>query len=157
MQIDTPDDSPPPEPPSDEPRTYTVALPDVPYITIAPHPKDIDTFGKIILLSGGGISLRSADEESTSSNPCIAELANAARPWAPWVSLPDFEYAETAVKGVLSEEIINDQLRGFTGPWSGFNSRITLRTYREYRRVLESARLMGNTVCMSRSHCGSLN
>ncbi|KAJ7876754.1 hypothetical protein B0H14DRAFT_3436501 [Mycena olivaceomarginata] len=54
MQIDTPDDSPPPEPPSDEPRTYTVALPDAPYITIAPHPKDIDTFGKIILLSGGG-------------------------------------------------------------------------------------------------------
>ncbi|KAJ7048129.1 hypothetical protein C8F01DRAFT_1072674 [Mycena amicta] len=143
MQLDSPQRRSPSEPPADDPLTYTAELPDGAYITIVPHPKDTEAYGKIIPLSGSVVPESGAAESPRQTNR-INMLASAARPWTPWTTLSDFEYTETAVKGLSSEEVINAQLRGITGPWSGNNSTITLKTYREYRRVLECAREMGN-------------
>ncbi len=43
---------------------------------------------------------------------------SAERPWAPFLSLADFEYTETAVNGLLSKKTIDKQLSGFNSRWA---------------------------------------
>ncbi|KAJ7218374.1 hypothetical protein GGX14DRAFT_560713 [Mycena pura] len=94
--------------------THSVELPNGPFITIVPHPSDIETCAKVIPLSASAAPDDTADSRSDkfhNNTNRIAALADATRPWAPWQTLSDFEYTESAVKGLLSEDVIKAQLR----------------------------------------------
>ena len=65
------------------------------------------------------------------------------RPWAPFNTLADFEYTETAVKGLLSEDLVNRQLAGFNERWSIGGSHLTLRSYKDMQESLAKAREYG--------------
>ncbi|KAF7325233.1 hypothetical protein MKEN_00567800 [Mycena kentingensis (nom. inval.)] len=138
------------DPPSGEPLLLSASLPDGPYLTIVPHPNDTAACAEIIPLDAAPLSATTSTPAAVSASPPpddprLRLLADVARPWRPWPVLEDFEYTETAVQGTLSEAVIQAQLRGINGRWSGFNSKLTLTTYREYRRFLRAAREMGNT------------
>jgi hypothetical protein len=77
----------------------------------------------------------------------VENLIDAARPYAPWTTLSDFQYTETAVQGLLKPKFIDTQLKGMTGSWLRGQGDITLKDYHEYRRVLTQAHLSGVQVC----------
>ena len=58
-------------------------------------------------------------------------------------TLADFEYMETAVKGLLSEELVNKQLAGFNKGWTIGGSRLTIHTYKDMHKSLAKAREYG--------------
>ncbi|EGO31125.1 hypothetical protein SERLADRAFT_432782 [Serpula lacrymans var. lacrymans S7.9] len=61
------------------------------------------------------------------------------KPWAPFRNRADFEYAETAVKGLLSKAIVNTQLYGIHHGWAD-NTNITFRNYADIEKTLQVAR-----------------
>lgn len=61
----------------------------------------------------------------------------------PFQTLADFEYTETAVKGLLSKDLVNKQLAGFNDKWSIGGSHLTIRTYKDMQDSLEKARAYG--------------
>ena len=65
------------------------------------------------------------------------------RPWAPFRTLADFEYTETAVKGLLSQDLVNKQLAGFNDRWSVGGSHLTIHTYKDMQQSLAKAREYG--------------
>jgi hypothetical protein len=65
------------------------------------------------------------------------------RPWAPFRTLADFEYTETAVTGLLSEEVVNKQLAGFNKGWAIGGSRLTINNYKDMQGSLALAREYG--------------
>jgi hypothetical protein len=71
------------------------------------------------------------------------------RPWAPFRTLADFEYTETAVKGLLSKDLVDKQLAGFHGKWAIGGSHLTLRTYKDMQDSLAKAREYGVQVSCS--------
>lgn len=71
------------------------------------------------------------------------------RPWAPFRTLADFEYTETAVKGLLSKDLVDKQLAGFHGKWCIGESHLTLRTYKDMQDSLAFAREYGVQVSCS--------
>ncbi|KAK7020981.1 hypothetical protein R3P38DRAFT_3397478 [Favolaschia claudopus] len=94
----------------------------------------------------GGIPSAATNSESESDETArrLENTLDAGRPWAPWNSLADFGYTESAVKGVLSKDIIDMQLKGLSGPWSNpGGSRITMKDYRDYKLYLAKARTLG--------------
>ena len=64
------------------------------------------------------------------------------KPWAPFRSRSDFEYTETAVQGLLNEDVVNKQLYGLHNGWAE-KSCITLRSYVDMERSLAAARQCG--------------
>jgi hypothetical protein len=70
------------------------------------------------------------------------------RPWAPFKTLADFEYTETAVKGLLSKDLVNKQLAGFNEGWSIGGSRLTIHNYKDMQRSLAKAREYGIQVLL---------
>ncbi|CAK5266720.1 unnamed protein product [Mycena citricolor] len=105
------------------------------YIDFIPHPKDVGASREITSLCDPSPSYH--------ANPSPRSLLDAASPFAPWRTLSDFEYTETAVKGVSSANIVDAQLKGMTGRWSKQDSDITLRNFREFRRTLTDAHVHG--------------
>lgn len=71
------------------------------------------------------------------------------RPWAPFKTLADFEYTETAVKGLLSKDLVNKQLAGFNEGWSIGGSHLTIRNYNDMQQFLANAREYGVQVCLN--------
>jgi len=65
------------------------------------------------------------------------------RPWAPFRTLGDFEYTETAVIGQLSEDLVNRQLNGICNKWSIGGSHLTIHAYKDMQKSLEKAREYG--------------
>ena len=63
-------------------------------------------------------------------------------PWAPFCTRADFEYTETAVKGLLSKPIVDARLRGINSSWSE-RSKITLRSHADMEDSLRAARTYG--------------
>ena len=63
--------------------------------------------------------------------------------WAPFRTLADFEYTETAVKGLLSEDLVNRQLVGFNEAWSIGGSHLTIHNYKDMQKSLAVAREFG--------------
>ncbi|KAK7026915.1 hypothetical protein R3P38DRAFT_2623823 [Favolaschia claudopus] len=116
------------------------ALPNV-YLLSVPHPKNRKLlFSEIISLSHPKEASDIAEVEARR----LENTLDAGRPWAPWNSLADFGYTESAVKGVLSKDIIDMQLKGLSGPWSNpGGSRITMKDYRDYKLYLAKARTLG--------------
>lgn len=67
-------------------------------------------------------------------------ILSGALPWASFRTRPDFEYTESAVKGLLGKDIVNMQLQGMRGSWSRDGSHITLRTNKDMEDALDRAR-----------------
>ncbi len=63
---------------------------------------------------------------------------NIERPWAPFLSLADFEYTETAVNGLLPKKIIDKQLAGFNSTWA-IGSHLTIQNSKDMEAVLAMA------------------
>ena len=57
--------------------------------------------------------------------------------------LADFEYTETAIKGLLSKDLVNRQLAGFNERWSMGGSHLTIHTYKDMHESLGKAREYG--------------
>lgn len=96
------------------------------YIKIIPHPHSRDPAVKIIPLS-------------TSFDDTLAfQPKPSSCPWAPFKSLADFEYTETAVKGLLSKELVNAQLAGINSTWAT-GSLLSIKNYRDMEHVLSKA------------------
>lgn len=118
--------------PADNPQLPAV------YILSVPHPKDSLASAEIISLCH-----RIRREVDAAESKHLENLIDAARPYAPWNTLSDFQYTETAVQGLLKPKFINTQLKGMTGSWLGGQGNITMKNYREYRRVLTQSHVSG--------------
>ena len=97
-----------------------------------PHPNSVNTVAKIIPLTS------SSSQAATTFVPTPES-----RLWAPFRTLADFEYTETAVVGRLSEDLVNRQLNGFCNKWSIGGSNLTIHTYKDMQKSLEKARDYG--------------
>ncbi|KAH9955792.1 hypothetical protein BGW80DRAFT_1188200 [Lactifluus volemus] len=96
------------------------------YLKIVPHPHSRDPTTQIILL--------------TSSKETLAfQPKPSVRPWAPFKNLVDFEYAETATKGLLSKKLVNTQLARINSTWA-LGSFLSIKNHRDMERVLSKAR-----------------
>jgi hypothetical protein len=115
-------------------KVYGPHLPDV-YIKIIPHPHSSNP-ATIIPLTSNDASAMNFVPNHTS------------RPWAPFKTLADFEYTETAVKGLLSKDLVNKQLAGFNEGWSIGGSRLTIHNYKDMQRSLAKAREYGIQVLL---------
>jgi hypothetical protein len=102
------------------------------YIKIIPHPHSPIPTTKIIALS-------TSNSASHSECPTYYMPQPEPCPWAPFENLSDFEYAETAVLGLLPKWIVDKQLVGFNSNWAE-RSRLTIKNFAEMEKVLSKAR-----------------
>lgn len=109
-----------------------VAKPGLPttFIEVIPHPHS-GVPRTIVPLDGNGPPSEAQAE---------ALLEQLQRPWAPFRTRADFEYTATAVAGGLSDDIVNLQLKGITGPWSVAGSMLTINSAAEMAASLAAAR-----------------
>lgn len=70
------------------------------------------------------------------------------RPWAPFRSRADFEFAESAVNEKMSHHAVDVHLQGMHGSWSRSGSNISFRNYDDLRRSLDAARDLITDVCL---------
>ena len=63
---------------------------------------------------------------------------SAERPWAPFSSLADFEYTETAVNGLLSKKTVDKQLSGFNSRWA-IGSHLSIQNSKDMEAALTMA------------------
>ncbi len=119
-----------------EPEIHSVQLPEL-YIKIMAHPHSAET-PQIISLSSPTSSLRQY----------IPELS-ATKPWYRFSTRQDFEYTATAIRGTLGRDLVNEQLRGIRGDWSGGNTNITLKNYDDMISTLDKAGSDFTPVCCS--------
>lgn len=61
------------------------------------------------------------------------------KPWAPFRTRPDFEYAESAIRGRFSSKTIDSQLRGMHGTWAN-GCNITFKNHADMARSVDAAR-----------------
>ena len=97
---------------------------------VIPHPHSVNSEVKIIPLTG-----QSASSESVKYVP-----ESVSKPWAPFRTLTDFEYTETAIQGLLSKDLIDKQLAGFHKGWHTGESHLTIHNYCDMQESLRKAR-----------------
>jgi hypothetical protein len=96
------------------------------YLKIVPHPHSRNPTTQIILLS-------------TSSKETLAfQPKPSVCPWAPFKNIVDFEYTETAIKGLLSKELVNTQLARINSTWAvgGF---LSIKSHRDMEKIFSKA------------------
>jgi hypothetical protein len=103
-------------------------LPDE-FIKVIPHPHSLDPTPTIIPLT-----LSPSLYIDASSGPIFQPLDDP-WPWAPFKTLADFEYTETAVQGLLSKALINKQLAGINSSWA-VGSRLSIKNYNDMEKAL---------------------
>jgi len=96
------------------------------YLKIVPHPHSCDPTIQIVLLS---TSTKVTTPFLPKPNIC---------PWAPFKNLADFEYTETAVRGLLSKELVDTQLAGINSTWAA-GSLLSIKSYRDMENILSKA------------------
>ena len=101
------------------------------FIKIVPHPHSLDPIPIIIPLD-------SSPSHSKATNP-VFQPRTESWPWAPFQTLADFEYTESAIQGLLSKKLVNKQLAGINSTWA-VESRLTIKNYNDMERVLAKAR-----------------
>ncbi|GJE89869.1 hypothetical protein PsYK624_059800 [Phanerochaete sordida] len=69
-----------------------------------------------------------------------AQLEKCMKPWAPFRTRADFEYAESVVKGTLGDGIVDLQLRGMRNGWCE-HSNITFQNHDGLRESLAAAHI----------------
>ncbi|KAJ7800250.1 hypothetical protein B0H14DRAFT_2529625 [Mycena olivaceomarginata] len=65
------------------------------------------------------------------------------KPWAPFRTRADFEYAESVVLSNMERKWVNVQLAGIGGEWSNSPSNITFHNYDHTEKTLSAARTYG--------------
>ena len=110
------------------------------YIKIIPHPHSPNPTAKIIVLGA-----------TNSVTSCYTPQLDP-HSWAPFKNLADFEYAETAVLGLLPKWIVDKQLAGLNSNWAE-KSHVTFKNFTEMEKALSSARKY--FVQVSRNHLPS--
>ncbi|KZV97954.1 hypothetical protein EXIGLDRAFT_810450, partial [Exidia glandulosa HHB12029] len=109
------------------------SLPNVPraYIKIVHHPH-----------SGRPPDIIPLDDDvPTPAQPeSVDATTRSDRPWAPFRSRADFEFAESAINDKLPRRTINVHLQGMHAGWSRDGSNISFETYEDLRRSLDAAR-----------------
>lgn len=118
---------------ADSEKVFGPHLPDI-YIKIIPHPHSTNPDLTIISLT---------TQNDNTGSPFAYVPTPECRPWAPFRTLADFEYTETAVKGLLSEDLVNRQLVGFNEAWSIGGSRLTFHSHKDMQKSLAVARDYG--------------
>lgn len=111
--------------------SHLASPPPVPqaYIKVVYHPH-----------SGKAPEIVSLDSH-TPSGPAVAENTTLDdRPWAPFRSRADFEFAESAVNEKLSRKAVDVHLTGMHGSWSRDGSNVSFRDYNDLRYSLDAAR-----------------
>ena len=73
------------------------------------------------------------------TNDVFMNRTNAERPWAPFLTLADFEYTETAVNGLLSKKTVDKQLSGFNSTWAIGGSHLSIRNSKDMEAALAMA------------------
>ncbi|KAJ7599598.1 hypothetical protein C8J56DRAFT_1011188 [Mycena floridula] len=103
-------------------------LPDL-YVKVVPHPHSPE-FPTVTPLTG------------TNSNPALSEYdpKKSEQPWAPFRSMADFEFTESAIQGLLSKKLVDKMLTGIHGSWSAHKSTLSIHNHSEMEAVLVSAR-----------------
>jgi hypothetical protein len=117
---------------SDDPDTRISAQT---FVKIVHHPHNESGEPTIIALDG-------SQNVATTKEPTPMKDPQLLRPWAPFRTLPDFEYAESAVTGALSKNTVNLQLRGMRSNWAE-RSNVTFLNYDDMAKSLEAAREYG--------------
>jgi len=107
------------------------SLPDE-FIKVIPHPHSLDPTPMIIPLT-------SSPSLSIDAPVPVFQPRSDPWPWAPFTTLADFEYTETAIQGLLSKTLINKQLAGFNSKWA-VGSRLSIKNYNDMEKVLAKAR-----------------
>jgi hypothetical protein len=105
------------------------------FVKINSHPHNESAEPTIIPLDG-------SQNIVTTTEPIPMKDPPVLRPWAPFRTLPDFEYAESAVTGALSKDTVNLQLRGMRSSWAD-RSNITFQNYDDMQKSLAAAREYG--------------
>lgn len=102
------------------------------FIKIVPHPHSINPTPIILPLDSSASP--SIKVKSPSFQPRSEPW-----PWAPFRTLTDFEYTETAIQGLLSKKLINKQLAGINSNWA-VGSNLSIKNYNDMEKVLAKAR-----------------
>ena len=105
------------------------------FIKIVQHPHSLVTKPTIIPLEGENT------KNTSQATPVFMRPADD-KPWAPFRSRADFEYTETAVKGLLSKHIVDAQLCGINHDWAE-RSKITFHSHADMEKSLAAARTYG--------------
>ncbi|KAJ7090711.1 hypothetical protein C8R44DRAFT_835939 [Mycena epipterygia] len=103
------------------------------YIKTIPHPHDESSKCSYISLDGGTLPTDNTAESAGVLNP-------GPKPWAPFRSRADFEYAESVVLSNMERKWVNKQLAGIGGEWSNTPSNITFCNYDHMEKSLAAAR-----------------
>jgi hypothetical protein len=106
-------------------------LPDE-YIKVIPHPHSLDPTPMIIPLT-------LSPSPSLNASVPVFQPRSDPWPWAPFQTLADFEYTETAIHGLLSKKLINKQLAGLNSTWA-VGSKLSIKNYTDMEKVLTKAR-----------------
>jgi len=107
-------------------------LADTTYIKIIHHPHSGITKPTIIPLEGNPI-----DDDSVIPSVFVPQPVE--KPWAPFRTRPDFEYAESVVRSRMNNKMIDAQLYGMHHGWAQ-GSNITFRNYADMEKSLRAAR-----------------
>ena len=102
------------------------------FIKVIPHPHSLDPTPTIIPLT------LSPSLSIDASGP-IFQPRSDPWPWAPFQTLADFEYTETAIQGLLSKALINKQLAGINSRWA-IGSTLSIKNYNDMEKALAKAR-----------------
>ena len=102
------------------------------FIKIIPHPYSIDPTPIIIPLDS------SPSPSNKATSPAFQPRSEP-WPWAPFQTLADFEYTETAIQGLLSKKLVNKQLAGINSNWAA-GSKLSIKNYNDMEQVLAKAR-----------------
>ena len=122
------------------------------FITVRPHPRNPDQEVRKIYLDEPETT-NQTEQTSTTAIP-IPQMP-IVKPWAPFRTLPDFEYTEIAVRGAFPASTVNLQLHGMQHGWAE-KSNITLRNKADMDLSLQAARKYGIEVRL-RPLCGMWN
>jgi hypothetical protein len=105
------------------------------FIKIIPHPHSLDSTPIIIPLN---LSPDSPPSSVEATSP-VFQPQSEPWPWAPFKTLADFEYTETAIQGLLSKALVNKQLSGLNSTWA-VGSRLSIKNYNDMEKALAKAR-----------------
>ncbi|KAJ7663215.1 hypothetical protein DFH06DRAFT_1395296 [Mycena polygramma] len=105
------------------------------YIKTVPHPHNEGAKTSYIALDGGAAPDGSAEKAAT-----VSASHSSQKPWAPFRTRADFEYAESVVLSNMPRKWVDAQLAGINGDWSNTPSNITFRNYDHMEKSLAAAR-----------------
>jgi hypothetical protein len=111
------------------------------YIKTIPHPSSDSAVTSYISLDGG---IPPGGRPAAPDTPArLFAPQPTYKPWAPFRTRADFEYAESVVLSNMERKWVNVQLAGIGGEWSNSPSNITFHSYDHMEKTLSVARTYG--------------